>query len=146
VQVHETKTLQSPQQFGGVAEIMQALKDVAEVADKRASTFLLSLGTVLLTLSFLAKVKPFGLPVADMQPSEFISLLVICLGCLLSGAYVRMLQERLTNDHELRMLETALRYSTKSQKETIDAATTAQEIAMRPIPHPLEPGPRPPGG
>jgi len=55
---------------------------------------------------------------------------VVCFGCLIAGAYVRMLQQRLSNNHELQMLETSLRYSLKSQAKT---ALEAQEIAQQPV-------------
>lgn len=119
--------------FPGLLEIMRALNDVSKAADKRASTFLLSLGATLLVLAFLVKLKPFGLRVTDIQPSEFISVLVICLGCLLIGAYVRMWQERILNDHELRKLELALRYSREIQGATTDAIADLQATVTKAI-------------
>ena len=58
-----------------------------------------------------------------------------------------MLQERLTNDHELQMLEISLRYSLKSQAKTAETALEAQEIAQKPVTKVIEGSKqRPPGG
>jgi len=135
------------QDIPGLAAIVSTILRVSDVADKRASTFLLSVGTVLLILAVLFKVKLFGLRVGDMSATEFVCLLLACLGCLVAGAYVRMLQERLSNQHEFRMLVTSLRYSLKSQVEATTAALEAQRESQAPIKAIVKPSaPKPPGG
>jgi hypothetical protein len=134
-------------QFLGLEEIVTTIKGISEIADKRASTFLFSVGTGLLILAVLVKVKLFGLQVSDMNATEFVSLLVVCLGCLLSGAYVRMQQERLSNDHELKILETSLRYSLRSQQSVSETALESQKIAQQPVEILRKSTPpKPPGG
>ena len=121
------------------------IRGVSDVADKRASTFLLSVGTALLILAVIVRIRLFGVSDGEMLPVEFISLLVVCLGCLLAGAYVRMMQERLSNEHELKLLEASIRFSLKSQETPSKGILEAQKNADQAIERPNQ-SPRLPGG
>ncbi|MBC8029733.1 MAG: hypothetical protein H7Z16_06445 [Pyrinomonadaceae bacterium] len=137
----------APPQILGLSQIVQTIKEVSEVADKRASTFLLALGGALIAFALVLKVKLFGLAVADMSKTEFVALLMVCFGCLVCGAYVRMLQERMTNEHGLRLLETSMRYSLKSQAKTDETAIEAHKLGLKPVTAILEaPKEKPAGG
>jgi hypothetical protein len=141
-----TTEINSPQETtmtAGVSDIINTIKQLSEVADKRASTFLLSVGTGLLILGLLGNGRVFSV----LGTFEFISLLVVSLACLISGAYIRMLQEKVANEHEFKMLEVSLRYSSKSQEEANNAILEAQERTQKLLEQVLQhPKERPPGG
>jgi flagellar biogenesis protein FliO len=129
--------------IAGVSDVINTIKELSEVADKRASTFLLSVGTGLLILGVLGKTRLLS----TLGTLEFVSLLGVCLACLISGAYIRMLQEKVANDHEFKMLEVSLRYSGMSQEETNKAILEAQNRTQKALEKLLErPKERLPGG
>lgn len=130
----------------GPTELVDTIRGVSDVADKRASTFLLSVGTALLILAVIVRIRLFGVSDGEMLPVEFISLLVVCLGCLLAGAYVRMMQERLSNEHELKLLEASIRFSLKSQETTSRAVLEAQDNANQAVEKRPSQAPKLPGG
>ncbi|MGZ8173249.1 MAG: hypothetical protein ACXW01_05150 [Methylobacter sp.] len=73
-------------------EMTDTMSDLSNIADKGASTLLLTLGATLLIFSFLFKLKPFGVQIAEMAPAEFVSAILVSMILLLAGAGIRVLQ------------------------------------------------------
>lgn len=120
----------SSEQNPGLPEIVSVIRECSETTDKQPSPFLLSIGVAVLIMAILARVKLVA--VGNMRTIEFISLLVVSLGCLFSGAYARMLQKRISNEQELRKLEMSLRYWLKFRETTPQAVLDAQDTVHKP--------------
>ncbi len=73
-------------------EMTQTMEEVARIADRGASILLLSLGATMLIFAFLFKLRPFGVQVAELSSSEFISALLVAMILLLAGAGIRVYQ------------------------------------------------------
>jgi hypothetical protein len=118
----------SPEQNPSISEIVDVRKG-SKITDKQPSAFLLTIGVAVLIMAILARVKIVA--VGDMRTIEFISLLVVGLGCLFFGAYARMLQARISNEHEFRMLEMSLRYGIKLPETTPQAVFDEQDTVHK---------------
>src|ERR1044071_3604177 len=71
-------------------QIVGLMKDIAPLADQRASTFLMILGAMALILSFIGKIKVGGVAIAELQAAEFICLVITSLLLLCGGTAIRV--------------------------------------------------------
>ena len=97
-------------------QILRSMNDVSQLADKRASTFLLTLGTVLLILTMFWRLRPFGLQVSDLAPSEFITMAVVSSLFVLGGSFLRLYQEHLMSAVSKEMRDTGTKLLERAQE------------------------------
>ena len=68
------------------------MRAVSNLADKGPSNLLLTLGTIILIISLFMKLKVFGIGLAELQPSEFITLVLVSTFLLVAGSYLGLYQ------------------------------------------------------
>jgi hypothetical protein len=73
-------------------QFVKTMEGVSRLAEKGPSNFLLTLGCVLLIVALAMKLKLFGAEVSNLQPTEFITIVLAALLLLLGGSYLRFYQ------------------------------------------------------
>jgi hypothetical protein len=104
-------------------EMTDAMKDISEIADRSASTLLLSLGAVILLFSFLFKLRIFGARFSDLSAGEFIAAMLISMVLLLVGALIRLYQFKKEQEAGKRIRESGVELLSKSLDISAGMAT-----------------------
>jgi len=78
-------------------QFVHTMQEISKLADKRASTLLLSLGTAIVILAMAMKLQLFGRTMGALQPSEFISVIILSGVLLAGGSYLRVYQIAISN-------------------------------------------------
>jgi hypothetical protein len=110
--------------------IVSTIKEVAEVANNGVSNFLLGLGTAILVLGIFLRLRPLGVQVSDLTPTEFIALIVLCGVLILFGAYLRLYQYQKDGEVSRALTEAG----TRLLEKTVEAATEFTQKPAQPRP------------
>jgi hypothetical protein len=108
-------------------EIVDSMRQVSQLADKRASTFLLTLGTVLLILTMFCRFRPGGIRIFELGVSEFITMVIVSALFVLGGAFLRLYQDLLMGAASKELRDTGTRLLQRTQEAAIAFAEKGTE-------------------
>jgi len=112
-------------QFSVYADgIVSLMERVAKIADRKASTFQYAIGGGMLVILLVWKLKPLGLPIADIQPVEFIVMALVSLILILTGTWVRIWQANIQRYVNKDIRELGARLLEKSHDATMSLLKT----------------------
>jgi hypothetical protein len=115
-------------QFASFSQgLVASMKEVSELADKRASTFLLTLGTVLLILTMFLRLSPAGIELSNLQPSEFITMVIVSTLFVLGGSFLRLYQDHVMGAVGKEMRDTGTKLLERTHEAAISLAQKSME-------------------
>jgi hypothetical protein len=68
------------------AEVVSAMREISELADKGPSNLLLALGTVIIIVVIFWKLRPFGIQLSVLTSEEFKTIVAISVILLVIGS------------------------------------------------------------
>lgn len=72
-------------------KMIDSMKEVSELTEKkRASSILMGFAIVVLFAGLFMKLKIFSVEFSSLEPSEFISVLIVSMILLIIGSYLRL--------------------------------------------------------
>jgi nitrate reductase gamma subunit len=95
-------------------KVVWPVKELAEITDKGISCLITVLGTILLILVILLRLRIVFVRTFELAQSEFISLLIVCVLLLFCGAYLRFYQYQKKCEISLSLSDTGARILEKS--------------------------------
>ena len=107
--------------------LVETMSGVADLADQRLSTFLLSLGTVILFVGLAWKLSLLGLSVSTLEPSEFVALLLLSGFVIGLGSFFRWQGEKLVRETAEAMRAAGLQTLQETQRAANKAAFETPE-------------------
>ncbi len=115
-------------QYGTFSKgLVESMREISQLADKRASTFLLALGTVLLFLVMFWRLRPAGIEISSLEPSEFITMAIISGLFVLGGALMRLYQDYMISAANKEIRATGAALLGKTQEAAIALAQKGTE-------------------
>ena len=114
----------STDQFSAFTDqFLKTMEGVSKLAEKGPSNFLLTLGSVLFIVALAMKFKVFGAEVSNLQPTEFITIILAGLFLILAGTYLRFYQfvsqQKLGKEFSTKMVDIAEK-ALGFAKDTVD--------------------------
>jgi sulfite exporter TauE/SafE len=122
--------------------LVTSMKEIHAVADSSASTFLYTLGTVVLFLSVFLRVGAFGISVSTMQPVEFMTVAILAVVLIVIATALRFYQAWFDNQASRALREVGVRIIKDTQETARILLERAQAQALKS----LEAGPERKGG
>jgi len=86
------------------------MERVSKIAEKGPSNLLLAVGTAVTVVAMFWKLRPFGIQMTDLAPSEFIVAILMATVLLLAGSGLRLYQYHSENEtnHQLQEVGTQM--------------------------------------
>jgi len=107
--------------------IVTSMRDISELANNRASTFLLSLGTALLIFTMFWRLRPAGVQVSDLGTPEFITMAIVSALFVLVGSFLRLCQERVMSVAGKEMRDTGAKLLERTHEAALALAQKGTE-------------------
>jgi hypothetical protein len=109
--------------------LVGSMKEIHDIADSKASTFLYTLGTVILFLTLFLRIAVFGATVSNMRPSEFITIAILAVVLILVATLLRFYQYWFDNEVARDLRDVGVRILENNQETARKLLEGGQEKA-----------------